>query len=198
MLRIAVTGGIACGKTQLGTLIQKSGVAVCEADDMAHLMMERGTELYKVLVDRYGSDIVSESCDIDRNKLADIVFNDLPELEKLTSFVHPAVKLQWEEWLLKESEAASEGIACVIVPLLYEDGFADDWDAVICVVAPEETCVKRLIGKGVSNYERRMDLQMPMSEKAARADYVVVNSGTLEFMELQWKRILKNITETKV
>jgi dephospho-CoA kinase len=198
MLKIAVTGGIACGKTQLGTLIKKSGVAVCDADDMAHLMMEQGTELHEVLVSRYGSDIISEGGDIDRNKLADIVFNDLPELKKLTSIIHPAVKLQWEEWLLKESEATSDGVACVIVPLLYEEGLADDWDAVICVRSPEETCVKRLIEKGMSNYERRMDLQMPMNEKAGMADYVVVNSGTLELMELQWKMIFKNITETKV
>jgi dephospho-CoA kinase len=198
MLRIAVTGGIACGKTQLGTLIQKSGVAVCEADDMAHRLMEQGAELHGVLSDRYGRDIVSESGDIDREKLADIVFNDLPELEKLTSFIHPAVKLEWEAWLLKESEADSDGVACVIVPLLFEEGFEKGWDAVISVVSPKETCVRRLIGKGMSNYERRMDLQMPMNEKAARADYVVVNSGSLEFMESQWNKIYKNITETKV
>lgn len=201
MVRIAVTGGIACGKTRLGTLIKKSGVEVCEADDLVHGILRDDTEICRMLLDKFGKGILGKDNLIDRQKLGNIVFADLQKLRVLTSIIHPMVKCAWEAWLENRRTSFIEkdrpAIACVIIPLLYELNLQEDWDAVICVQASEQECRNRIAQKGVLHFARRIELQISTDEKAERADYVIVNNGTLTWMDAQWRRIYEKIMESK-
>ena len=199
MLRIAVTGGIACGKSLLGTFMQNAGVHVCDADDLVHRMLDEQADLQERLIDEFGESIAGEIQTIDRRKLAKIVFADKAKLDRLTSIVHPRVIEQWNEWLVDMEGALNadgeRGMACVIAPLLYELRLESGWDAVICIVASRTICQTRLNEKGVVHFERRMQLQQPTWDKAARADYVIVNNGTVESVECQWNKVYKCIRE---
>ncbi len=148
MLRIAVTGGIACGKSLLGTFMQKTDVEICDADDLVHRMLDEQADLQERLIDEFGESIAGERHAIDRRKLAQIVFADKAKLDRLTSIVHPRVIKQWDEWLAAREGAfnadGDRGIACVIIPLLYELRLERGWDAVICVVASRKICQRRL------------------------------------------------------
>ena len=165
MLRIAVTGGVACGKSLLGTFIQKTGVDVCDADELVHNILSEDERLRKKLVVEFGENISADDGAIDRRKLAEVVFADVSKLDCLTSIIHPLVIERWTKWLL-ERERGPKGdcenhMACVIAPLLYELSLEDGWDAIICVVSTKKICEMRLRGKDMVNFERRMELQDP-------------------------------------
>jgi dephospho-CoA kinase len=123
------------------------------------------------------------------------VFADEAERDRLNALVHPAVKQAWREWLAAR-EGDSES-AAVIVPLLYEAGAAEGWDAVVCVYASPDVQMARLRARGLTEAEsrQRVAAQMPVAAKAELADYVVVNNGTRRLLEEQVERVLKSMCE---
>jgi dephospho-CoA kinase len=192
MLQIAITGGIACGKSLVGAFWASQGVAVCEADDVARELMRPGGVLFKPVVQAFGVSVVAADGMLNRKALAELVFTDHKALQRLNAIVHPVAQAHWEAWL-KEQAA----IAAVIVPLLYEGGYEHGWDAVVCVCAPLEAKKRRLAERGLSvaEAELRMAAQLPDEVKAARADYVLYNGGTRELLRQQATRVLTYIRE---
>lgn len=195
MVRIAVTGGIACGKSLVGNLLSGSGVEVCDADDLAHRLIDPAAAAYAPVRMAFGDDIVGAGGGIDRRRLGARVFADPAERRTLNAILHPLVKAAWREWMaaLKPSTRA----AAVIVPLLYEVGEGQGWDAVVCVCASEAVQMERLRARGIAGEEARQRLgaQMPLAEKAERADFVVVNDGTRDVLGEQTRRVLERILE---
>ena len=195
MVRIAVTGGIACGKSLLGGFLSDEGIPVCEADEIAHVQMKPGTRLFRDIVRVFGKGMIGTEGTIDRRRLGKRVFAKPSDLAKLNAMAHPAVVRAWARWLTKQQKVSRA--AAVIVPLLYETGRGEDWDAVICVMASEAVQIQRLKGRGLSSAEamKRIKSQMDTGRKAELADYVIVNNGTGKMLKEQAGRVVRHILE---
>jgi len=196
MLKIAVTGGIACGKSLVGSFLSEEGMAVCDADDLAHSVMASGNAVYGEVVGFFGNGILGSDAGIDRQKLAARVFSNSQELAALNAIVHPAVKKAWLDWLDRMAKSGGR-FGVVLVPLLYEADEGAGWDAVICVSAPEEMQLQRLIERGLSRRDAgiRISAQAGLSEKMRLADYVIMNDGTKDLLKQQVKKVVGYIME---
>lgn len=195
MIAIAVTGGIACGKSLVGRILAGNGFEVCEADDLAHGLLEPGLPVYRRVVDCFGQRILDRDARINRRRLAKLVFSKPSEREKLNRIVHPPVKRAWKEWLRRTERSGKP--RAVVVPLLYEAGAGSGWDAVICVAASEKSQMRRLRERGLSEVEARQRLraQMSVQEKMRLADYVIMNDGNMDVLVEQVMRVKRRMLE---
>lgn len=190
---LGITGGIACGKTETGRILSSEGFKVLDSDFLAHELMGKGSSVYDAVVQAFGGAILGEDGEIDRGKLGALVFSDPQALCELNRLVHPAVIATANEWVAVCREAQED--AAVLVPLLFEAGWTEGWDAVICVIAPEDQVFQRLEKRGISQDEARTRIaaQMPLAEKAARAGFVIQNGDTLESLQDRIKELIDTI-----
>jgi len=195
MLKIAITGGIASGKSMVGSFMAQAGCAVFECDNAAHDLMKPGNKCYRNAINEFGSKILNITGEINRSRLAKLVFSDARKLQLLNKLIHPEVKRAWRKWL-KDQKAS---ISVVIVPLLYEAGEGDGWDATCCVMTFRAAQIRRLKERGISEAQalRRITAQISVLKKAELADYVIINSGSVEMLKEQAEKILNNIMERK-
>lgn len=195
MITIAVTGGIACGKSTAARFMAEDGVPVCDADELAHAALEPGTPVYRGVVGHFGSAILDPQGRIDRASLGRRVFADDGERATLNRLVHPYVIAGYRRWVRGMRPAGRTVV--VVLPLLYEAGLVEEWSAVVCVSALRRTQLHRLQRRGHDEAEarRRIAAQMPLREKEARADYVIVNEGTMDVLRRQTRTVLQSITE---
>lgn len=195
---ISVTGGIACGKSEVGRILGNMGFIVCDADRIAHGLMRKGTSVFQEVVDHFGTRILTGAGEIARPILGNIVFENPVQREALNRLVHPAVRDALSDWI---SQMRSNGKnAAVQVPLLFESGMDSlDWDAVVCVSNSEERVFKWLEKRGLdrAGAERRLRSQMPLAEKEKRAGWVVPNLGTLKELEMEVRQAVKQIAGRK-
>lgn len=190
---IAVTGGIACGKSTAGRILEEMGFALCDTDAVAHRLMKKGEAVYNRVVSHFGKDILAEDGEIDRSVLGAVVFKNHSERDVLNALVHPAVKEQVACWVAEQKERGCS--AAVQVPLLFESGMTGVWDAVVCVSADREHVEERLSERGLSagEIESRITAQWPLSKKEQYSDYVIRNNGTIEELRQQLKQIVLNV-----
>jgi dephospho-CoA kinase len=187
---VGLTGAVAAGKSTALEALRRLGAATLSADAVVHelLATERVRDL---LVARWGAEIAPEG-EVDRARVAAIVFEDQAELAWLETTLHPLVGERVGAW---HNELSGETrLAVVEVPLLFEAGMESEFDATICVVAPEEVRAGRARGRGTSAIEGRAQRQLSQEEKAARATYVVGNEGTPEELEAQLARLVSELT----
>lgn len=198
MRRVALTGGIACGKSVVGAILQGRGVAVCDADHVAHALMRAGNEAYDEIVRTFGRGVVGADGELDRSQLGRLVFDNEAARQQLNAIVHPRVRVAWDVWL-REQETAGQPVAVVIIPLLYESGMDAGWDAIVCVRSSPVLQRQRLAARGHSEREidQRLMAQWPVSEKAARADYVIDNDGSVTDLEERTVNVVNQIVESK-
>jgi len=191
---LGVTGGLACGKSEVGRILGKMGFSVCDADRVAHDLMKKGTPIYRRLIDHFGKGILTDDGEISRPNLGTIVFEDPEQRNVLNGLVHPAVREALAGWIDKmRTEGKS---SAVLIPLLFESGMQNlDWDAVVCVSSRKEDIFQRLEKRGLSRKEaeQRVYSQMPLDEKEKLADHVVPNHGTLGALELATRRTVEVI-----
>ena len=179
-LVLCITGGIACGKSELGRILNGMGFLVCDADREAHALMKKGTPVYRQVVEYFGEGILSDDGEIARPILGEIVFKNPADREALNRLVHPAVQKTLENWIAEKRKQKKD--CAVLVPLLFESGMEKlDWDAIICVSSSEKMVSKRLEKRGLDPTEigLRVGSQMPLAEKEQRSNYVICNDGTL-------------------
>lgn len=198
MRRVALTGGIACGKSVVGAILQRHGVAVCDADHVAHAVMRAGHAAYDEIVRTFGRGVVGVDGELDRSQLGRLVFADEAARQQLNAIVHPRVRVAWEAWL-RAQETAGPLVAVVIIPLLFEAGMDAGWDAIVCVRSPPVQQRQRLAARGLSEREidQRLMAQWPVSEKAARADYVIDNDDSVAELEERTVNVVNQIVESK-
>jgi len=180
-LVLGITGGIACGKSEAGRILGKMGFSVCDADRVAHRLMERGMPVYRQVVGFFGTRILSGDGEISRPILGSIVFGNPARRKVLDGLVHPAVEVELRSWIAGRREREQD--AAVLLPLLFESGMESlDWDAIVCVSSGAEEVFRRLGKRGLDRGEAKLRIasQMPLEEKERRADWVVPNVGTLE------------------
>jgi dephospho-CoA kinase len=195
MLTLAITGGIACGKSLTAAMLCEAGVPVCEADRLAHEAVRKGGPVYPAVVEEFGAGILDEAGEIDRAALGDIVFGSAEARERINAMVHPCVRTAWRNWLRAQAERGDAPLASVVVPLLFEIGDEANWDAIVCVSARRELRVRRLAERGLTErqIEQRLAAQWPLKAKESRSDYVLVNDGEVSVLREQAMRMLGRI-----
>jgi dephospho-CoA kinase len=180
MLKVGLTGGLACGKSFVGEILRGYGCLLIQADELGHEVLFPGGEAYDDVVREFGREILDAAGQIDRHALAAQVFNAPDRLAKLNSLVHPAV-FRMEDKLIAEF-AASEpnGIAVVEAAILIETGSYRRYDRIVLVTCREDQQVERALrreGASESDVSARLSRQMPLEEKRKYAHFVIDTSG---------------------
>lgn len=172
--KIAITGGVAVGKSTVGQIFRELGAYVVDADAIVHELLNPDTNLGRNVIKAFGT--------LNRTQLAEKVFDNPVALAQLESLLHPAVLKRIDELYAQVKREGKHELFLVEIPLLYEIGAQDQFDATIVVVAPDELARKRYIQKGHSawDYNRRMNRQLNPALKAASATITVENIGTIE------------------
>jgi dephospho-CoA kinase len=190
---IGLTGGIAAGKTEALNAFQRLGAETISTDAVARELL-RTPELRDRLVERWG-DEVAPGGEVDRANVARLVFESPEELEWLESQLHPLVGSRVVEWA--GGLPADAALAVVEVPLLFESGMDELFDAVVCVVAPDELRRERETGRDLVALEGRSARQLSQEEKAERATHVITNDGTLAELEAQIAALVHELREDR-
>jgi dephospho-CoA kinase len=181
MLLVGLTGGIGAGKSTVATMLADRGAVVIDADDLARRAVNPGTPGFEAVVRAFGSDVTTSEGDLDRNRLASIVFADEAARRRLEAIVHPEVAR------LFAREAARYGgtdtVLVYVVPLLVENDLQGMFDIVVVVTAERAARVSRLAAARdmtVEDIEGRMDAQLPDEERKRAAHTVIHNDGAVE------------------
>jgi len=208
MLRIALTGSIACGKSTVLKLFQQQDldrIFTLSADSLVHKLYEPGTPVSRQVVEAFGESILTPEKKIDRGKLADAAFPDPEKRKKLEAIVHPAViqgETDWMTQVAREHPRAQIGL--IEIPLLFETGSEKRFDKTITVTCSPEQELERFRQRHRNLTEsqareevvRRSKAQLPCEEKARRADYVIDNSKGLAELDAAVRRTYKQILES--
>jgi dephospho-CoA kinase len=191
MLKVALTGGIATGKSHVLERFRQLGVPCLDADELAHGVTSAGTEATAEIARRFGPEILGQDGAVDRTKLGPLVFADAAARRDLEQIVHPAVYRAITAGLRAFELVENAPAAIVDIPLLFETGRARDFDRVIATVCSPAIQLARLLERGLSETQARQRIaaQMPAEEKAARADYVIRTDGSFAETDAQIERI---------
>lgn len=181
--RIGLTGGIACGKSEVMERLKFHKVPVLDSDHLAHELLKSGNPVFDSVVKQFGDQILKPTGDVDRSVLGKIIFGDPNQRDALNKLMHPEIRNQWQSWLQHQSET----LAVVVIPLLFELGLEKEFDGVVCVWSPEETIKQRLLKRNLTENEaiNRIRAQMPVEQKAEKAHWTLQNNHTLSHLHKQ-------------
>ena len=187
MLKIALTGGIATGKSYVLDRFRRLGVPCLDADELAHGVTAAGTEATAAIAARFGADVLAADGAVDRTKLGPIVFADASARRELETIVHPAVYRAITAGLRGFELVGDGDFAVVAVPLLFETGAEKSFDRVIVTACAPDTQIARLRARGLSEAaaQQRLAAQWPTDKKTSQADFVVTTEGTFEETDRQ-------------
>ncbi len=183
--KVAVTGGLSCGKSSVCRFFKELGAHVVSADEIVHqLLSSPKTSLGQQVIALLGADIVVDGR-IDRNQIAKKVFNDPAWLISLEKLLHPAVLSEIENRYQQVNNQGDVALFVAEIPLLFEVAGENYFDYTIAVHAPIDVCRRRFIsatGHAAAEYDKRMTRQFSAEDKAKRADFVIENHGSTEEM----------------
>lgn len=195
MLKVGLTGGVACGKSTVGEMFEARGAKLIKADEIAHQLMQPGQPAYREVVQHFGRGIVQEDGTIDRQKLARAAFGG-GRVEELNRLVHPAVIAHQERWMEEEAARHRDAVVIVEAALILEAGVQKRFNKIIMVTCrPEQKAARFAQRQGVTDeaarqeVERRQAAQRSDEEKIGAADYVIDNSGSRAETERQVEQV---------
>ena len=193
--RVALTGGIATGKSHVRARFEVFGVPTIDSDVLAHEAVAPRTAGLAAVVNRFGRDVLHSDGTLDREKLAHIVFADPDARKALEAIIHPEVRRATDGWFAA-LDADRHPYAIADIPLLYEVGRDRDFDAVIVVACDPETQARRVMKRdGVSETDARQRIaaQLPIAQKVRGADYVIRTDGTSEETNRQVSAVIERL-----
>jgi dephospho-CoA kinase len=191
MLTIGLTGGIAAGKSEALAAFERLGAATISSDAVVHELLDSEPLLGR-LVERWGADVAPEGR-VDRTRIGEVVFADPEQLTWLEAQIHPLVGERIATWL--GALPGDAEVAVVEVPLLFEAGMEDVFDTTVAVVTAEDIRRLRAEARGHALVGEREARQLAQEEKAARADHVVENDGTIEDLERALSALIETLRE---
>jgi dephospho-CoA kinase len=186
---IGLTGAIAAGKSAALEAFADLGAETLSTDAVVHELLT-GEEMRELLVERWGPEIAPNG-EVDRGAVSARVFDEPEELRWLESQLHPRVGAAVASW--RESLPAGAKLAVVEVPLLFESGLDEAFDATVCMVAEDTVRADRAGARGTADLDARAGRQLSQDEKAARADFVVANDGTRQELESEIAALLPQL-----
>jgi len=179
-IAVAITGGIGAGKSTALASFRRHGAATVSSDEIVHHLLASDPDVKKALVERLGEDVLGDDGAPDRERIALRVFKDRDALDFLEKLLHPLVSREYLTWREQLAALPDRPTVCVTeVPLLYEVGAETRFDRVVVITAPAKLREARRGGRG-DDREARL---LPDKEKAKRADFVYVNTGTPEELD---------------
>ena len=191
MLVVGLTGGIGSGKSTLGTLLAQRGAHLVDADELGRMALEPGEPAWRSVVGQFGKEIlIPGSMNIDRRRLAEMVFADPKKLAVLNEIVHPVILARIADVL--ESLEGTDSIVVIDAALLDEIGLSDAVGKLIVVVAESDIRLERLMRErdmSEAEVQARMDAQADTMEVARKADFVVRNDWSIEKLEVEAERL---------
>jgi len=195
VLRVGLTGGIACGKSTVAKIFADLGAHIVDADAITHDLYRPGEEVYQELVKKFGPEIVKPDGELDRAKLAAAAFEG-GRVAELNKIVHPAIIRRQEQLMREIGDREPYAVIMVEAALIFEAGVRDRFDKIIVVTCKPAQKIERLARRTNMNeadaradVERRTKAQLPDDEKMHRADFVIDNSGPVDVTRHQVERI---------
>jgi dephospho-CoA kinase len=197
MLRIGLTGGIACGKSTVAGILRDLDCLVLEMDPLGHEMLEPGQPAYDEVVREFGDKILDPGDKVNRTKLGAVVFRDAQKRKRLNEILHPRILEVVEKWFAALDRPGGPEVAFAEAALIIEAGFDKRLDRVVVCWCPFEQQLARLEERGLSKDEaqQRIAAQMPVDEKRSRADDVIDCSGSLAGTEREVVRLVGKLKQ---
>lgn len=191
---IGLTGSIASGKSTVSNMLKALGYPIIDADIVARIVVEKGTETLEMITEVFGQEVISEDGSLNREKLGGIIFSDPSKRKRLNDIIHPAIRA---EMLRQKEQLLTDGHPTIImdIPLLFESKLQSYVEKILVVTVTEETQLERLMARNnftLEDAKARIQSQLPLSIKEKEADAVIYNNGTLESTEQQLKKILSD------
>ncbi len=194
-MRIGLSGGIGCGKSTALEIFSACGFPTFSADVCSRELLSDG-DAVRFVMENFGSECVDTS-GVRRDALARVVFSDDVARKRLEDFLHPRIEVSWRKFC---DEAETTGkIPVVEIPLLFEKSYEAEFDLTVCVACSRETQLARLAGRGVreDDAKSRIAAQLPLEDKVSRADILLSNDGSFEFLERQIKIFSRSLPQQK-
>lgn len=194
--KVAVTGGLSCGKSSVCLYFKELGAYVVSADEIVHRQLSLNTSLGQHVVSLLGNEIIKDK-ELDRKAIAKKVFNNPPLLHSLEQLIHPVVMQEIEKQYQQIKKQGTIPLFIAEIPLLFEVADTHNFDAIIAVWADPKLCKQRFqsaTGYGEEEFNNRMAFQMSPEEKNKRADYVIDNSGSTEETRKAVAALFTNLT----
>jgi len=194
--KIAITGGLAAGKTTVCTFFKECGAYVVSADEMVHRLLSPNTRVGQQVIDLLGSDILHDS-KIDRKKVSEKVFPYPDKIRALEGIIHPAVFDEIEKEYKQIKKEGKYQLFIAEIPLLYESERAHHFDGVVSVISDPALCKKRFLQihqHTELEFKQRMARQFDQETKAQLAHYNLYNNGTIEELRAQIKALYNHLT----
>ena len=195
MKRVALTGGIATGKSVVRAELERLGVPTIEADMVARDVVAPGTPALAAIVSRFGNDVLDGLRELDRRKLGAIVFANSEARRDLERIVHPAVKSAIDAWL-EAMDRAKHNLAVAVIPLLYETGREHDFDVVVTTACAADEQLRRVMARDkLTEFEarQRITAQLSTEEKVRRADHAIWTDSTHQETKRQVVELLEQL-----
>ncbi len=194
---IAVTGGIASGKSLVLNTFMNLGAFVIDCDLLSREAVIPCSEAWWKIVAVFGKAICRHNLEIDRKKLGSIVFNDSRKRKILEQIIHPEIRRKCKERIEAIKKMTPNAIVVIDVPLLIETGVQKEFNTVVVVYVSADTQIRRLMDRdGITKEEARkmVELQIPLTEKRTFADYIINNDGTREETEMQVRKLFETFS----
>ena len=185
MLLVGLTGGIGSGKSTVARFLGDHGAVIVDADVFARDAVRAGSDAYNAVVKRFGDEVVGADGELDRPKLASIVFADRAALADLETIIHPEVRRMIADRI--QAELDTDHVVVLVNPLLIEMGAHRDCDVVVVISADPATQVARTVARGMdeADVRARLAAQLPIEERARAADVLLDNEDSLEDLEAE-------------
>lgn len=200
LLIVGLTGGIASGKTEVATELERLGARVIDADVVAREVVKPGNPAYEKIVDEFGKGILDEEGRIARDRLAEIVFADDRKRRLLNEITHPAIFLEIVKQVTEYADGLSAGkVPAVVIDaaLIVDAGVSSVFDILLVVTAEDSSRVARLIeNRGISEEEarERISSQVPEAERVNMADTVITNNGSIGELRIEVRKVWEQIS----
>lgn len=199
MRKVGLTGGIASGKSTVSGMLRDLGVPVIDADVIAREVVAPGSRALEAIVDAFGEEILTEEKSLNRARLGEIVFSDPAKKKVLEGILHPEIIAEQDRRLRDLEREGRTPVAIVDAAVMIESGSWKRFDSLVVVDCDESQQIGRLRHRNAMNEEeaaRRVNAQMPLSEKVKYADHVIDNRGSIDDTRKQVEELMKLLSRS--
>ena len=194
-MKIGLTGGIACGKSVVLEMFKEAGWHALSADALVHELLDHDPEVIEAVISKFGIEVKASDVSLNKKAIAQVVFADSQQREWLEGLLHPLVRKRWTSAL----DAEPDKNWVVEIPLLFEKKLEKDFDLVVCLSSSRENQLERLQSRGMNeaDAEARIASQAPLAEKIEKSDFVLTNTGSLNFLRKQFQILIEGLERAK-